>query len=159
MKKTLLYAGAAVIAAGIIPVVPASAGPTGPCSGKQPMETQTSSLSPCGACTAQTHSFDVCYWGGPPPDSGGSVSPPQGICNLTGACGQSYVTQPRGYHTCPADAPVQQGIFCTWGPVTPPEPQGGKDLGDTSDRQCADHPFGNCPAEPAEPPRPGPAPG
>ena len=82
MRK-LLIAASAVMAAGIIPAVPASADtPTGPCSGKQPME--TGQLTPCGACTGRTLDWNICYWGHPiaPP----AENPLQGICNTTGAC-------------------------------------------------------------------------
>jgi hypothetical protein len=77
MKKTLLYAGAAVIAAGIIPLDTANA-TGGPCG--EPVQNPA---SPGYLPWEQCMQNQIDQGSRPaPPDS----NPAQNICNLTGAC-------------------------------------------------------------------------
>ena len=121
LKRTA--AGLAVaLAAGIIPIIPIAPAAAAPC----PYPIVAPASQQCLDCVAARNGdYNPC-WGEAslPPRS---VSPPQELCNNYGACGQSYVTRPTGYHTC-ASYEVQVGSDCTWGPVTkPPQVAGGSD--------------------------------
>jgi hypothetical protein len=135
--KCVMAGLALTFASVIMPVAPASATPYGPCG---PVGISFNQQA-CVACT-EAHSQDgtanaVCVGGDQ------SVTPPQGICNITGACGQSY--RSSGYHTCPPTAPIQVGNTCTYGPAIAP-----KRADDTAPNQPATctvqtwNPLNNC---------------
>jgi hypothetical protein len=102
---------AAALAGGIIPLAPVQAAPLGPC-GPIGVSYNAQACSACMMGPASTHLDCV---GGDE-----SVSPPQQLCNRFGACGNSYVTRPSRYHTCPSNEVPDANVGCNWAPVTKP---------------------------------------